>query len=55
MLRFARYRCLLSDDRGTTAIEYALIASLIAVVILGAASSIGNTLLGTFNTVANSL
>jgi pilus assembly protein Flp/PilA len=55
MSRFARYLTLWSDDRGTTAIEYALIASLIAVVILGAAQSIGNSLVGTFNNVANGL
>jgi len=55
MLRFARCLSLLSDERGTTAIEYALIASLIAVVILGAAQSIGNSLVGTFNNVASGI
>ena len=31
----------MSDTRGTTAIEYAMIASLISIVIVGAATTIG--------------
>jgi len=42
MLR--RLRLLFSDRRGVTAIEYALIASLISVTILAAVISIGTTL-----------
>ncbi len=41
-----------SDARGATAIEYALIASLIAMVIVGAASQVGGTLQATFTMIA---
>ena len=48
--RFAR------DDRGTTAIEYALIASGISIAIAAASSLIlGSTVLGFFNSVATAL
>jgi pilus assembly protein Flp/PilA len=46
---------LLRDECGVTAIEYALIASLIAVAAIGAFTTIGTSLSTTFNTVANSL
>jgi len=39
---------LLADDDGTTAIEYALIASLISIIIIGAISSIGTTMSASF-------
>ena len=39
------------DESGATAIEYGLIAALIAVVIIGAVTTIGTNLRGTFNTV----
>jgi len=45
----------LSNDSGATAIEYGLIAALIAVVIIGAVTTVGTNLTGTFNSVANSL
>ncbi len=35
------------DTRGATAIEYGMIAALIAVVILGALGSVGNTVSST--------
>lgn len=41
------------DETGATAIEYALIASLIAVVIVGALLLIGQSLSGIFNSVSN--
>jgi pilus assembly protein Flp/PilA len=41
-----------SDESGVTAIEYGLIASLIAVVVIGAVTLVGTTLSGTFQTVA---
>jgi pilus assembly protein Flp/PilA len=44
-----------SDESGVTAIEYGLIAALIAVVIIGAVSVVGTSLSGTFSTVASSL
>ena len=40
------------SERGATAIEYALLAGFIAVVILAAVNSIGTTLNGTFANVA---
>ena len=43
------------DDSGATAIEYGLIAALIAVVIVAAVSLVGTTLSTTFNTVATNL
>lgn len=45
----------LNDESGATAIEYGLIASLIAVVIIGAVTTVGTSLSGTFTTVAGSL
>lgn len=43
------------DKRAVTAIEYALIAALIAVVIVGAATQLGSRVSNTFNNVANEL
>ena len=45
----------LRNEDGATAIEYGLIASLIAVVIIGAVSALGNKLSGTFNEVTSNL
>ncbi|MFN3462534.1 MAG: Flp family type IVb pilin [Terricaulis sp.] len=45
----------LRDERGATAIEYALIASLIGMVIIGAVTAIGESLNGTFNDAAAGL
>ena len=46
---------LLRDESGATAIEYGLIAALIAVVIIGAVTAVGTKLSSTFNSVANAL
>jgi pilus assembly protein Flp/PilA len=43
------------DEQGATAIEYGLIASLIAVVIITATALIGTNLSSTFNSVALSI
>lgn len=43
------------DKRAVTAIEYALIAALIAVVIVGAATQLGKNVSSTFNNVASEL
>jgi pilus assembly protein Flp/PilA len=40
------------DESGVTAIEYGLIAALIAVVIITAVTLVGTTLSGTFNSIA---
>lgn len=49
MQRFAR------EESGATAIEYGLIAALIAVVIIGAVTLVGTNLSTTFQTVATSI
>jgi pilus assembly protein Flp/PilA len=43
------------DRRAVTAIEYGLIAALIAVVIIVAVSTLGTNLTGTFNRVSTEL
>lgn len=43
------------DDSGATAIEYGLIAALIAVIIIGAITVVGTKLSTTFSTVAASI
>ncbi len=49
MMRF------IQDVRGATAIEYALIASLIALVIIGGVTAVGTPLSTTFSGVATNL
>jgi pilus assembly protein Flp/PilA len=44
-----------ADQRGATAIEYGLIAALIAVVIITALQLVGTNLSAQFNTVATTL
>ncbi len=48
-------RKMLNNNKGATAIEYGLIAALIAVAAIGAMSSLGGKLNTTFNKVANNL
>ncbi len=43
------------DEEGVTAIEYALIASLIAVVIIGTVQLTGTAINTTFRTICNAL
>jgi pilus assembly protein Flp/PilA len=43
------------DESGATAIEYGLIAALVAVAIIAALSFLGNELKDTFNVVGNKL
>ena len=42
----------IQDEEGATAIEYGLIAALIAVVIIGAVTALGTNLSTTFETIA---
>lgn len=49
---FARF---LKNESGATAIEYGLIAALIAVVIIGAVTSTGSSVDATFTKVATGL
>ncbi len=46
---------LVRDEKGATAIEYGLIAALIAVVIIGALTTLGTDLTAKFNTIAAAL
>jgi len=48
-------RNLVSDRKGATAIEYGLIAALIAVAAIGAMTSLGTKLGRTFNNVSGNL
>jgi pilus assembly protein Flp/PilA len=43
------------NESGATAIEYGLIAALIAVVIITGVTAVGTSLSGTFNTVSTNL
>jgi pilus assembly protein Flp/PilA len=52
---FARFAQFINEDAGATAIEYGLIASLIAVVIIGAVTMVGTSLTNTFTEVAGNL
>ena len=48
-------RKLLVDSKGATAIEYGLIAALIAVAMITAVRSVGTTVGGTFNVVGGNM
>ena len=52
---FGRLRKFAHDNSGATAIEYGLIASLIALVIIVSVSALGNKLTTTFTEVSNNL
>lgn len=45
----------MNDESGATAIEYGLIAALIAVGIIAAATTLGNSLSGLFNRIGTRL
>jgi pilus assembly protein Flp/PilA len=49
---FARF---IKDESGATAIEYGLIAALIAVVIIGGVTTLGTTLNSKFATISGKL
>jgi pilus assembly protein Flp/PilA len=53
--RMEKMKRFLKDEEGVTAIEYGLIAALIAVVIITAVALIGTNLTATFNDVAGHL
>ncbi|MCJ2118064.1 Flp family type IVb pilin [Methylobacterium sp. J-001] len=44
-----------SDESGATAIEYGMIAALIAVVIIGALRTVGTSLTAKFSAIAGNL
>jgi pilus assembly protein Flp/PilA len=49
------FRRFFNNQSGVTAIEYGLIAALIAVVIITAVTAVGTNLTATFSTVATNL
>jgi pilus assembly protein Flp/PilA len=49
------FKKLIKNEEGATAIEYGLIAALIAVAAIGALTAVGDQLEVTFNGVAGSL
>lgn len=48
-------RCYVADDSGVTAIEYGLIAGLIAVVIIGAVQTLGTNVSSAFTSIATAV
>lgn len=52
MLKFLK---LIKDEKGATAIEYGLIAALIAVAAVTAMTGLGQTIGNTFNNVSNAM
>ena len=57
MIDFARIqlRALVKNEDGATAIEYALIAGLIAIAIVAAVTGVGTALKSNFNTISSSV
>jgi len=51
----SKFLKLIKNDKGATAIEYGLIAALIAVAAIAAMGNIGNNLATTFNEVSSQL
>jgi pilus assembly protein Flp/PilA len=54
-MTMSKFLKLIKNDEGATAIEYGLIAALIAVAAIGAMQGIGTKLSTTFNNVSNAL
>lgn len=52
---FAQVSRFIRDEEGAAAVEYGLLAALIAVVVVLAVSSVGNRVCETFRTVATRL
>ena len=55
MLLVKTLKKILNDETGATAIEYGLIAALIAVAAVAVMGTVGTNLSGTFSSVANAL
>lgn len=49
------FKMLRKDEKGATAIEYGLIAALVAVAAIGALGTLGDNLSATFSSVASKL
>lgn len=52
---FNRLSNLISDERGVTALEYGLIAALVAAFIVGAVTALGTSVRDTFQGVADDM
>ena len=52
---YQMFRRFLNDQAGVAAVEYGLIAALVAVVIIGAVTTLGTNLSAKFQTVADKL
>ena len=50
-----QWRALAHDESGAAAVEYGLLAGLIAVVIVGSVTTLGTTLKGIFETIATKI
>ena len=48
-------QCFVKDESGVTAIEYGLIAGLVACVIIGAVTAAGTSLNGVWTTISGAL
>ena len=55
VMTMSKFLKLIKNTKGATAIEYGLIAALIAVAAIAAMQSVGNKLNTTFNNVSNHL
>jgi pilus assembly protein Flp/PilA len=51
----AFFKTLIQDEAGVTAIEYGLIAALIAIAAIAAMTALGTSLSNTFNLIAGKL
>jgi pilus assembly protein Flp/PilA len=51
--RGAPFRALFRDNRGATAVEYGLILSLVFLALMGAVASLGSSVQGRWNSIAN--
>ena len=49
------FKTFIANESGATAIEYGLIAALIAVAVIGAISQIGTNLTASYNNIATQL
>ena len=54
-LTFPTIQKFFQDDEGATALEYGLLAALIAAVIIGAVTTLGQVVSNTFNNIASSM
>ena len=52
---FTLFKNLMRDESGATAIEYGLIAALVAIAAIGALNALGGSLQNMFNTVSSEL